>query len=186
MGKILVGLNMAVDGVIDGPGPDDNFDRAGWAMTSFATETGQIIGENLANSDALLLGRATYEVFKASFAHQTDPMSMGLNNVPKYVVSNTLKAADWNNSTLISGDVKYFENDDDGAFVHYHSDGDDGGIQAQNKFLFVDYCIVCLNDTNVYTVSGGSFSCVSEPHLDIDIPVFDDIDILSGSFIHFC
>jgi hypothetical protein len=89
-------------------------------------------------------------------------------------------------NTLISGDVKYFENDDDGAFVHYHSDGDDGGIQAQNKFLFVDYCIVCLNDTNVYTVSGGSFSCVSEPHLDIDIPVFDDIDILSGSFIHFC
>lgn len=89
-------------------------------------------------------------------------------------------------NTLISGDVKYFKDGDDGAFVHYHSDGDDGGIQAQNKFLFVDFCIVCLNDTNVYTVSGGSFSCVSEPHLDIDIPVFDDIDILSGSFISFC
>jgi len=45
---------------------------------------------------------------------------------------------------------------------------------------------VCLDDTNVYTVSGGSFTCVSEPHLDIDIPVFDDLDVLSGSFIHFC
>ena len=105
MGKILVGLNVAADGVIEGPGPDDNFDRAGWVMSSFAPETGQIIGENLMNSDALLLGRVTYEVFKASFAHQTDPMSMGLNNVPKYVVSNTLKTADWNNSTLISGSV---------------------------------------------------------------------------------
>lgn len=89
-------------------------------------------------------------------------------------------------NTLISGDVKYFKDGDDGAFVHYHSDGDDGGIEAQNKFMFVDYCIVCLNDTNVYTVSGGTFSCVSEPHLDIDIPVFDDLDVLSGSFIHFC
>jgi hypothetical protein len=90
------------------------------------------------------------------------------------------------NNTLISGDVKYFKDGDDGAFVHYHSDGDDGGIEAQDKLLFVDYCIVCLDDTNVYTVSGGSFTCVSEPHLDIDIPVFDDLDVLSGSFIHFC
>ena len=89
-------------------------------------------------------------------------------------------------NTLISGDVKYFDEGDDGAFVHYHSDGDDGGIQAQNKLLFVKYCIVCLNATNLITVSGGSFTCVSEPHLDIDIPVFDDLDVLSGSFINFC
>ncbi len=89
-------------------------------------------------------------------------------------------------NTLISGDVKYFDEGDDGAFVHYHSDGDDGGIQAQNKLLFAQYCLVCLNETNLTTVSGGTFSCVSEPHLDIDIPVFDDIDILSGSFISFC
>jgi hypothetical protein len=89
-------------------------------------------------------------------------------------------------NTLISGDVQYFGDGDDGPFVHYHSDGDDGGIEAQNKLLFVQYCIVCFNETNLQTVTGGTFSCVSEPHLDIDIPVFDDIDVLSGSFIHFC
>jgi hypothetical protein len=89
-------------------------------------------------------------------------------------------------NTLISGDVKYFDEGDDGPFVHYHSDGDNGGIEAQNKLLFAKYCIVCLNETNLTTVTGGTFSCVSEPHLDIDIPVFDDLDVLSGSFIHFC
>lgn len=90
-------------------------------------------------------------------------------------------------NTLISGDVKYFDDGDDNAFVHYHSDGDDGGIQAQNKVLFVDYCLpTCIDYDDLTLGSGGSFSCVSEPHLDIDIPVFDDIDILSGSFISFC
>ncbi|MCW2854968.1 MAG: hypothetical protein JWR52_583 [Marmoricola sp.] len=90
------------------------------------------------------------------------------------------------NNTLISGDVKYFNEGDSDAFVHYHTDSNSSGIEAQNKLLFVQYCIVCLNETNLTTVSGGSFSCVADPHLDISIPVFDDIDVLSGSFIHFC
>lgn len=89
-------------------------------------------------------------------------------------------------NTLISGAVRYFEDGDDNAFVHYHTDSAASGIEAQNKFLFVDYCIVCVNDTNVYTVTGGSFTCRESPHLDIDIPVFDDLDVLSGSFINFC
>jgi len=90
-------------------------------------------------------------------------------------------------NTLISGDVKYFDEGDDGPFVRYETNGSDSsGIQAQNKLLFVQYCIVCLNATNLTTVSGGSFTCVAEPHLLIDIPVFDDLDVLSGSFIHFC
>ena len=89
--------------------------------------------------------------------------------------------------TLISGDVKYFEDGDDGAFVHYHSDGDDGGIQAQNKLLFADYCLpTCIDYDDLTLGTAGTFTCVSEPHLDIDIPVFDDLDVLSGSFIHFC
>jgi hypothetical protein len=90
-------------------------------------------------------------------------------------------------NTLISGDVKYFRDDDDNPFVHYHSDGDDGGIEAQDKVLFVDYCLpTCIDYDDLTVGTAGSFSCVSEPHLDIDIPVFDDLDILSGSFIHFC
>ena len=105
MGKIVVGLFMAFDGVIEGPGPQDNFERAGWTIPYFSNEIGQIIGEQTAASDALLLGRVTYDGFKSSFEHQTDGMSMMLNNIPKYVVSTTLKSADWNNSTLISSNV---------------------------------------------------------------------------------
>jgi len=90
-------------------------------------------------------------------------------------------------NTLISGDVKYFEADEGGALIHYHSDGDDGGIQAQNKILFIDYCLpTCIDYDDLTLLHSGTFSCVSEPHLDIDIPVFDDIDVLSGGFIHFC
>jgi dihydrofolate reductase len=105
MGKILVGLFMAFDGVIEGPGPQDNFERAGWTMPYYSDEIGQIIGAQTASSDALLLGRVTYDGFKSSFEHQTDGMSMALNNIPKVVVSTTLKSADWNNSTLISHNV---------------------------------------------------------------------------------
>jgi dihydrofolate reductase len=105
MGKITVGLFMAFDGVIEGPGPSDNFERAGWTMPYFSNEIGQIIGETAAASDALLLGRVTYDGFKSSFENQTDGMAMMLNNKPKYVASNTLKSADWSNTTLISGNT---------------------------------------------------------------------------------
>jgi uncharacterized membrane protein len=89
-------------------------------------------------------------------------------------------------NTNISGDVKYFKDGDDGPFVHYHTDTASDGIAAQNLFLFVDFCIVCVDETNVLLITGGSFTCNGDPHMDIDIPVFDDIDVLSGSFISIC
>ena len=90
-------------------------------------------------------------------------------------------------NTNISGDVQYFSSDgDDDPFVHYHTDAPDQGIAAQNLFEFVQYCIVCLNEDNLDIVHGGTFTCNGSPHLDIDIPVFDDIDVLSGSFISIC
>lgn len=90
-------------------------------------------------------------------------------------------------NTLISGDVKYFEADDDGAFVHYHTDSDSAGIEAEDKVLFADYCLpTCIDYDDLTLADRGSFTCRQSPHLDIDIPVFDDIDILSGSFISFC
>jgi dihydrofolate reductase len=105
MRKLVVGEFVTVDGVMEGPGPGDDFEQAGWTMPYFTDEIGQILGGNMAESDAMLLGRKTYQVFAASFSAQTGGMADFLNNVPKYVVSKTLKTADWNNSTLIKGDI---------------------------------------------------------------------------------
>ncbi len=105
MRRIIVGLFMSLDGVIQGPGPSDDFDAAGWTMPYWTDEIGMQIGATMAACDALLLGRITYDGFKSSFEHQNDPMAQGLNSAHKYVVSNTLKSADWNNSELIRGNV---------------------------------------------------------------------------------
>ena len=59
----------------------------------------------MASNDTLLLGRTTYEGFAAAFGGQSGGMADQMNNTPKFVVSDTLTSADWQNSTLISGDV---------------------------------------------------------------------------------
>jgi len=64
-----------------------------------------ILGENMSRSEAMLLGRVTYETFAAAFSAQNGGLADFLNNVPKYVVSTTLKTAAWNNSRLINGNV---------------------------------------------------------------------------------
>ena len=103
MRKISVGLFMSLDGVVEGPGPADNFERAGWTMPYFSDEIGQTVGESFAKSDAMLLGRVTYQGFEAAFGAQTGGMADMMNNTHKYVVSNTLPKATWNNSELIKG-----------------------------------------------------------------------------------
>ena len=105
MRKLIVGELVSVDGVMEGPGSGDDFERGGWTMPYFSEDIGGVIAANIAQSSALLLGRKTYQSFKTAFSGATDEMSNFLNNVPKYVVSTTLKAADWNNSTLISTNV---------------------------------------------------------------------------------
>jgi dihydrofolate reductase len=68
---------------------------------------GQLIAEWTQRTDALLLGRRTYEIFAAHWPHVTDddPVAAKLNSVPKYVASRTLDTLEWNNSTLLKGDI---------------------------------------------------------------------------------
>jgi dihydrofolate reductase len=105
MRKIIAGLFMSLDGVYEGPGPADQFEYAGWTMPYFNDEVGGYIGSRMATADALLLGRKTYEGFAGFFAPQTGGTADAMNNLQKYVVSNTLTSADWQNSTLINGNV---------------------------------------------------------------------------------
>jgi dihydrofolate reductase len=97
MRKVVAGLFMSLDGVMESPEK--------WTGAYMNDEVGQAIGSQFAASDAMLLGRRTYETFAGSFAGRTDPMAAQMNNTPKYVVSETLKSAEWENSTVINGDV---------------------------------------------------------------------------------
>ncbi len=105
MRKLSVGLFISLDGVVQAPGGEAGFEHAGWTMPYWNDEIGQFIGESAMNSDALLLGRVTYQGFAAAFAGQSGPDADMMNNQRKYVVSNTIQSADWVNTTLIRGDA---------------------------------------------------------------------------------
>jgi dihydrofolate reductase len=76
-----------------------------WTGPYFNDQVGQAVGGLMAQNDAMLLGRVTYEGFAAAFGGQSGGMADQMNSTPKFVVSGTLTSAGWQNSTLISGDV---------------------------------------------------------------------------------
>ena len=98
MRKIVAGLFVSLDGVVESPEK--------WQSPYFNEEMGAEIGSQMAASDTLLLGRRTYQEFAAFWPQQGDAGPAGfMNNAPKLVVSATLKALEWQNSSLIRGDV---------------------------------------------------------------------------------
>lgn len=100
MGYIKSGLFISLDGVIESPET--------WHFQYFNDEMGAAVGELMAGNDATLIGRKTYDEFAAYWpsADPNDPMTAVMNDARKYVVSDTLTEATWNNTTVISGDVK--------------------------------------------------------------------------------
>src|SRR3984893_7719954 len=98
MRKIVAGMMVSVDGVVEAP--------EAWTGPYFSPDLGQLVGSLMAAGDTMRLGPATYQTFPASFAGNTgDPMAAQMSAFPKVVVSTTLEAADWENTTLIGGDV---------------------------------------------------------------------------------
>jgi dihydrofolate reductase len=93
MRKIVAGLIISLDGVIEGANE--------WMGPWFNPELGQAIGSMIAAQDAMLLGRVTYQEFAAHWPQQTGEMADTMNGTAKYVVSGTLQSADWQNTTLI-------------------------------------------------------------------------------------
>lgn len=110
--KLTATLMMTLDGVYQGPGgPDEDrrggFERGGWVAPYFDEETGRFVTSVFERADALLLGRRTWQIFEAYWPHhdEGDPVSHGINVLPKHVPSTTLTDPGWN-THVIDGDVE--------------------------------------------------------------------------------
>jgi dihydrofolate reductase len=112
MRKIVVFMNLTLDGVMQAPGrPDEDlregFEHGGWAITYADPVMGRVAGESMATTDGILLGRRTFEDFYSVWPNRTDnPFTEVLNNTQKFVASRTLEEPlPWMNSTLLKGDA---------------------------------------------------------------------------------
>jgi dihydrofolate reductase len=107
MGRIVVTEFVSLDGVMEDPGGSEDFRHGGWSFEFSRGEEGDKFKlDETMQSDALLLGRKTYEGFADAWPSRDDEFADKFNSMPKYVVSSTLKDPEWTNSTVLDGDVK--------------------------------------------------------------------------------
>jgi dihydrofolate reductase len=106
MGKIVVTEFASLDGVVEDPGGSENFKYGGWSFEIDRGDEGNKfkLDETMA-TDALLLGRVTYEGFADAWPSRDGEFADKFNNMPKYVVSSTLSDPEWNNSTVLKDDI---------------------------------------------------------------------------------
>jgi dihydrofolate reductase len=106
MGRIVVSDNVSLDGVVQDPAGDEGFRVGGWVgLIKDRPELTKLALDEALGTEALLLGRRSYEWFAARWPSRSGQLADRLNSLPKYVVSSTLENPDWNNSTVFRGDV---------------------------------------------------------------------------------
>jgi dihydrofolate reductase len=106
MGRIVVTEYISIDGVIEAPGGDEDYEHVNWVFEFERGEEGQKFKDDeTLGSEALLLGRITYEGFAAAWPTMEGEFADKFNAMPKYVISRTLVDPDWNNTTVLHGDV---------------------------------------------------------------------------------
>jgi dihydrofolate reductase len=120
MGRIVVTEFISLDGVMEAPGGGEDFQRGGWTLEIDQGEDGAKfkLDETL-EAEAVPLGRVTYERFAAAWPSQQGVFADKFNAMPKYVVSSTLQDPQWNNSTVLNGDVV-----EEAAKLRQNRDGD--------------------------------------------------------------
>ena len=107
MGRIVVTEFVSLDGVMEGPAGDDDFVRGAWSFEIDRGDEGDKFKlDETVEAEALLLGRRTYEGFAAAWPSREGEFADKFNNMPKYVVSSTLDDPEWNNTTVLSGDLE--------------------------------------------------------------------------------
>src|ERR687888_2540706 len=106
MGKIVISDFVTLDGVIEDPAGDEGFRLGGWVgQIKDQPEVGKVLLDEALGTEALLLGRRSYEFLAARWPSRSGALADRLNSLPKYVVSSTLAHPSWNNSTVLRGDV---------------------------------------------------------------------------------
>jgi dihydrofolate reductase len=120
MGRIVVTEFVSLDGVMEAPGGGEDYRHGGWTFEIERGEEGDKfkLDETMA-SEALLLGRRTYEGFAAAWPSRDGEFADKFNSMPKYVVSSTLKDPEWNNTTVLDGELA-----DEVAKLKEQQDGD--------------------------------------------------------------
>jgi dihydrofolate reductase len=110
MGEIVISgpQNVSLDGVVQDPTGEEGFERGGWFVQSGGKdleEWSKVALEEALGAQAWLLGRRSYEYFGVRWRPRSGELADRLNSMPKYVVSSTIQEPDWNNSTVLRGDV---------------------------------------------------------------------------------
>jgi dihydrofolate reductase len=106
MGRIVVTEFISLDGVMEDPGGAESFEHGGWSFEiSRGDEGDKFKLDEAFSSEALLLGRVTYEGFASAWPSREGEFADKFNNMPKYVFSSTLAEPEWNNSTVLKGDL---------------------------------------------------------------------------------
>ena len=106
MGKIIVSENVSLDGVVQDPTGEEGFRHGGWVgQIEGRAELAKVVLDEALGTEAMLLGRRSYEFLAARWPSRTGALADRLNSKPKDVVSSTLRDPAWNNSTVLKGDV---------------------------------------------------------------------------------
>jgi dihydrofolate reductase len=106
MGRIIISDNLSIDGVFQDPAGDEGFARGGWVgAIKDRPELSQLALDDALRSDAMLMGRRTYEWFAGRWPSRSGALADRLNGMPKYVVTSTLPHPAWNNTTVLTGDL---------------------------------------------------------------------------------
>ncbi len=105
MRKLIVTEFVSLDGVMEAPGGEPGYPHSGWVGDFMGPEQMRFKLEETLEAGALLLGRVTYDGFAAAWPEREGEFADKMNSMPKHVVTSTLDELDWNNSTVLKGDL---------------------------------------------------------------------------------
>lgn len=139
MRKFIILSMITLDGVMQAPGgPDEDssggFQYGGWVAPLFDDEYGMVMEKQMQPAD-LLLGRKTFDIF-ASYWPEHEKIWPGINNVTKYVMSNTLEKSDWQNTVFLKNlaDIKKLKNTT-GTDIQIHGSGELSNLLLNNDLV---------------------------------------------------
>jgi dihydrofolate reductase len=152
MRKIVVTEFVTLDGVMQGPGgPEDGFNYGGWSAPYYDEALDQIAEKQKKPAKDFLLGRKTYEAFASFFpTDQGQQIWPGNNDITKYVVSKTMKKADWKNSVILKSvdDIKKLK-DSEGSDIQVSGSGT--LVQTLLKHDVVDEIVLLIHPSTLGT-----------------------------------